>query len=90
MHKLKTQNNNIESNDNRIILNTASLGGFIPITKFPVYTAAKFGVVGFTKAIGEKSFADHGVRVVALAPAFVKTPMVVSAMDKDPGLLNVL
>ena len=84
------KNKNIQPSDNRLIINTASLGGFIPIRRFPIYTASKFGIVGLTKAIGEKTFADHGVRVVSLAPAFVKTPMVVTAMANDPSKIHLL
>ena len=85
MTELKSKNGT-ESQESGLIINTASFGGFIPIKRFAIYCTAKFGVVGFTKAIGEKAFVDHGIRVVTLAPSLVKTPLVLNQMEKDAGL----
>lgn len=48
-----------------VIVNTASLAGLYPQGLTPVYSAAKFGVIGFTR-----SFKDFGgnIRVNAVAP----------------------
>lgn len=48
-----------------VIINTASLAGLYPQPRTPVYSAAKFGVVGFTRSF--KDFGDN-IRVNAVAP----------------------
>lgn len=54
------------------------------------YSASKAGVIGFTKAIG-KELAPMGIRVNAIAPGFVDTPMTEKMADKykDKILENI-
>ncbi|XP_055016008.1 15-hydroxyprostaglandin dehydrogenase [NAD(+)]-like [Boleophthalmus pectinirostris] len=57
-----------------VIINTASIAGLEAIPYSPVYSATKFGVVGFTRAMGLASLvAEDGVRFNALCPAYIKT-----------------
>ncbi|XP_020791588.1 15-hydroxyprostaglandin dehydrogenase [NAD(+)]-like [Boleophthalmus pectinirostris] len=57
-----------------VIINTASMAGLGPLPSCPVYTATKYGVVGFTRAMAMASLgADDGVRFNALCPGFVDT-----------------
>ncbi len=56
------------------ILYTASSSGLQGSQFSPVYSAAKFGVVGFTRALA-KRLADDGIRVNAVCPGPVDTPM---------------
>ncbi|XP_064205804.1 15-hydroxyprostaglandin dehydrogenase [NAD(+)]-like [Anguilla rostrata] len=59
-----------------VIVNTASIAGLGPLLTSPVYTATKHGVVGFTRAMADASKAsDYGVRINALCPTFVRTPI---------------
>ncbi|KAF9926202.1 hypothetical protein FBU30_004161 [Linnemannia zychae] len=53
-----------------VIINTASLAGLYPQTTTPVYSAAKFGVIGFTRSCKE---IGDGIRVNAVAPSFADT-----------------
>ncbi|KAF9349223.1 hypothetical protein BGX26_012438 [Mortierella sp. AD094] len=62
-----------------VILNTASLAGLYPQLLTPVYTAAKFGVVGFTRAF--KDFPDKSIRVNAVAPSFAPTKIIEPIKD---------
>ncbi|KAF9912710.1 hypothetical protein EC991_009446 [Linnemannia zychae] len=56
-----------------VIINTASLAGLYPQPRTPVYSAAKFGVVGFTRSF--KDFGDD-IRVNAVAPSFAPTKII--------------
>ncbi|KAG0045492.1 hypothetical protein BGZ83_009313 [Gryganskiella cystojenkinii] len=56
-----------------VILNTASLAGLYPQPRTPVYSAAKFGVVGLTRSF--KGF-GKGIRVNAVAPSFADTKII--------------
>ena len=56
------------------IVNTASVAGVIADPGMAPYVAAKHAVVGLTKAAGIEN-AQHGIRVNAIAPGLVRTPM---------------
>jgi NAD(P)-dependent dehydrogenase (short-subunit alcohol dehydrogenase family) len=56
------------------IVNMASAAGLVGVPYFSVYTASKHGVVGLTKALALE-FANAGVRVNAVCPTGVNTPM---------------
>lgn len=68
------------------ILNTASMVGLIGQENHAAYVAAKAGMIGLTKAMA-LDYAPHGVRVNAICPAGVWTPMLEKwASDQaDPG-----
>jgi short-subunit dehydrogenase len=56
------------------IVNLASIAGTIPTPGLAVYGATKAALIGFTNSINREE-ADHGVRAVAICPAFVATKM---------------
>lgn len=57
------------------IVNNSSVVGRIGIPGFSLYNASKHAVEGLTKTAALE-FARHGIRVNAVAPAFISTPMV--------------
>ena len=58
-----------------VIVNIASALGLAGCPGFSVYSASKAGLIGFTQSLAWE-LAPKGVRVVAVAPGLVHTPMV--------------
>lgn len=63
------------------IASTAGLEGFAYAT---AYTASKHALVGFTRALAREA-APEGVRVNAICPGFVDTPMLERSVDRIAG-----
>ncbi len=59
-----------------VIVNTASMGGMVPMPTGPVYAASKAGVIQFSRSLGY--LASEGIRVNAVCPTFTDTPMVLA------------
>lgn len=64
------------------IVNTASSLGQVAIPNASEYVSAKHGVVGLTRAAAAE-YARHGIRVNAVLPGIVLTPMI-SRLVADP------
>lgn len=59
---------------NALVVNSASIAGKRGAAWLSIYSATKFGVVGFTQAMNAELNA-LGIKSTALCPAFVDTPM---------------
>jgi NAD(P)-dependent dehydrogenase (short-subunit alcohol dehydrogenase family) len=57
------------------IVNTASLAGLIGFPLNVAYSASKHAVIGITRTAALE-YAQSGIRVNAVCPAFIQTPMV--------------
>ncbi|MGE0079661.1 MAG: glucose 1-dehydrogenase [Thiohalomonadaceae bacterium] len=64
------------------IVNMASILGQVGFANSVAYVAAKHGVVGMTKTAGLE-YSARGIRVNAVGPAFIRTPMI-QALEQDP------
>jgi NAD(P)-dependent dehydrogenase (short-subunit alcohol dehydrogenase family) len=67
------------------IVNMASVAGLVGGRVGSAYYASKHGVVGLTKAAALE-YADQGVRINAVAPAVIRTPMTERLFFHDPAL----
>lgn len=66
------------------IVNVASMYGLVaPALEIPAtaYTAAKHAVIGLTKS-DAAAFASRGIRINAIAPGYVLTPLMQGSMDQ--------
>lgn len=66
-----------------VIINMASIAGVIGIVNRAVYSAAKGGVIGLTRAIA-LDHASEGIRCVYLAPATIETPSLIQRIESSP------
>ena len=64
-----------------VILNASSVVGIYGNYGQTNYAASKFGVIGFTKT-WSRELGPKGVRVNAVAPGFIETPILQSIPDK--------
>ncbi len=67
------------------IVNMASVAGLKGSRMGAAYVASKHAVVGLTKAAALE-YADKGVRINAVAPAVIHTPMAERAFFQDPAI----
>jgi NAD(P)-dependent dehydrogenase (short-subunit alcohol dehydrogenase family) len=70
---------------NGAIVNTSSIMGLTGAIRVPAYTAAKHGVAGLTKAAALE-YGRHGIRINAVCPAPIYTPLLMSAFEKRPDI----
>lgn len=72
----------IEAAGGGSITNIASILGQVGFRNSAAYVAAKHGVVGLTRNAALE-YAQAGVRVNAVGPAFIKTPLIEKSMDAN-------
>ncbi len=68
------QNTPNEDGERGVIINTASAAAFDGQIGQPAYSSSKSGVVGMTLPMA-RELAEHGIRVVTIAPGIMETPM---------------
>lgn len=67
-----------------LVVNTASIAGKSGQAWLSIYSATKFGVVGFTQAMN-KELSAKGIRSTALCPGFVDTAMTDYIKERVPA-----
>jgi 3-oxoacyl-[acyl-carrier protein] reductase len=72
------------------IVNIGSIQSFVHLRtpSSPAYTASKHGVLGFTKALAAELGKD-GVRVNAIGPGFIETPLNEKVRASNPQLVQI-
>ncbi|KAI5856440.1 NAD-dependent 15-hydroxyprostaglandin dehydrogenase [Tricharina praecox] len=64
-----------------VVLHISSISGQTPKLSAPIYTAAKHGINGFVRSFSRLE-AEMGIRVVAVAPGVVRTPLFLDNPEK--------
>lgn len=64
------------------IVNTASVAGLIGFPGLAAYVASKHGIIGLTKTAALEN-AKQGIRINAVCPGVIRTPMVDRVTGKD-------
>jgi NAD(P)-dependent dehydrogenase (short-subunit alcohol dehydrogenase family) len=72
------------------IVNIGSIQSFMHVRtpNSPAYTTSKHGVLGFTKALAAE-LGKHGVRVNAIGPGLIETPLNAHVRATDPELVKI-
>ncbi|MEO8756928.1 MAG: 3-oxoacyl-ACP reductase FabG [Devosia sp.] len=71
-----------------VIINMSSVHESIPWSGYSAYTASKAAISMLTKTLAQES-APHGVRVLAVAPGAIKTPINQSVWGDPKGLADL-
>lgn len=69
------------------ILMISSMAAYYGIDRVVAYAASKSGVEGMVKVLASE-FSKYNVRVNAIAPGFIETAMMQTAMNSDPDRMN--
>ncbi len=79
----------IEAGNGGTIVNIASAAAKVPLRTAIDYSVSKAAVAMLTKAFALEAI-EHGIRVNAVGPGFVETPMTAPGRESAEGLANMI
>jgi len=69
------------------IVNCSSLGGLVGLPSRAAYHASKHGVIGLTRSAAME-YAPRGIRINAICPGTINTPMVSDMLETQPEAMK--
>jgi gluconate 5-dehydrogenase len=72
----------MKKNGGGSIIMLASMASYMGLPNIVAYTTAKTAVVGVTRALSSE-WAQDGIRINAIAPGWIESPMLRQALDQD-------
>lgn len=88
-HCMKYELQQMRKQGSGAIVNCSSLGGLVGIAGRAVYHASKHGVLGLTKSAALE-YAPQGIRINAICPGIIYTPMVEHMMQGEAEEMEAL
>jgi NAD(P)-dependent dehydrogenase (short-subunit alcohol dehydrogenase family) len=82
-NSLKHELKQMRKQGNGVIVNCSSNSGLAGLANLGAYTASKHGVIGLTKSTALE-YAPLGIRINAVCPGPIETPMVKQAVETAP------